>query len=134
MKVRVKTRNLPISPLKLRLVANLIRNLPVTEAKYLLAATNKKAADLIYASLSSAIANAQNNHNLPEHSLIVDEIRVDEGMRLKRYKPRAKGIAGRILRRRSHLTIMLADQKPASNQKSTSSTSKTRAVTAGRNQ
>ncbi len=114
MKVASKTRNLQISPRKLRLVANLIRGMQVTQAKHLLVSTNKKAANLVYDGLASAIANAQNNNNLRLGHLAVDEIRVDEGSRLKRYKPRAKGVAGKIIHRRSHLTIVVSDQKKES--------------------
>jgi large subunit ribosomal protein L22 len=113
MKVQAKTRQLPISARKLRLVADMVRGKDVVAAQQLLRVTHKKAADMVYSTLKSASANAENNYNLNPKTMRIDEIRVDEGSTLKRMRPRAKGASSAILHRSSHLVITLTDAKPA---------------------
>ncbi len=112
MKVQAKTRQLPISARKLRLVADMVRGKDVVAAQQLLRVTHKKAADMVYSTLKSASANAENNYNLNPKTMRIDEIRVDEGSTLKRMRPRAKGASSAILHRSSHLVITLTDAKP----------------------
>jgi large subunit ribosomal protein L22 len=99
-----------ISPQKARLVADLIRGKSVDQALELLTFSNKKAADLIKKVLESAIANAEHNEGADIDDLNVAKIFVDEGPVMKRIMPRAKGRADRILKRSSHITVVVADR------------------------
>ncbi len=99
-----------ISPQKARLVADQIRGKSVDQALELLTFSNKKAADLIKKVLESAIANAEHNEGADIDDLNVAKIFVDEGPVMKRIMPRAKGRADRILKRSSHITVVVADR------------------------
>jgi large subunit ribosomal protein L22 len=105
MIIYAKAKNLPISPQKMNLVLELIRNKDIEEAQRILDFTNKKAARLARKTLDSAVANAEHNHELRANELEVVEARADKAPTLKRWRPRAKGQADRILKRRTHLTI-----------------------------
>ena len=107
MQIKARLENFRMSPRKVRLVVNLIKNLDVIEAKAQLIFLNKKAANPILKLLNSAIANAKHNFNLPEEVLYVKNILVDEGPSLKRWLPRARGIATPILKRTTHVTLIL---------------------------
>jgi large subunit ribosomal protein L22 len=93
-----------------REVTREIQGLPVSAALDVLAFTPKKAAFLIAKTLKSAIANAENNANLKADGLVVKEAVVGEGPTLKRIMPRARGSASRILKRTSHIRIVLSDE------------------------
>jgi large subunit ribosomal protein L22 len=110
MQAFAKLRHARISPQKGRLVADQIRGLPVERALNLLTFSNKKAAVMIKKVLDSAIANAENNEGADIDDLKVKAICVDEGPRLKRIMPRAKGRADRIVKRTSHITVTVADE------------------------
>ena len=99
-----------ISPQKARLVADQIRGKPVDQALEILPFSNKKAAVLVKKVLESAIANAEHNEGADIDDLNVAKIFVDEGPIMKRIMPRAKGRADRILKRSSHITIVVADR------------------------
>ena len=99
-----------ISPQKARLVADLIRGKSVDQALEILTFSNKKAADLVKKVLESAIANAEHNEGADIDDLNVAKIFVDEGPTMKRIMPRAKGRADRILKRSSHITVVVADR------------------------
>jgi large subunit ribosomal protein L22 len=99
-----------ISPQKARLVADLIRGKSVDQALEILTFSNKKAAELVKKVLESAIANAEHNEGADIDDLNVAKIFVDEGPVMKRIMPRAKGRADRILKRSSHITIVVADR------------------------
>ena len=99
-----------ISPQKARLVADQIRGKSVDQALETLTFSTKKAADLIKKVLESAIANAEHNEGADIDDLRVAKIFVDEGPTMKRIMPRAKGRADRILKRSSHITIVVADR------------------------
>ena len=99
-----------ISPQKARLVADQIRGKSVDQALEILTFSNKKAADLIKKVLESAIANAEHNEGADIDDLSVAKIFVDEGPIMKRIMPRAKGRADRILKRSSHITVVVADR------------------------
>lgn len=98
-----------VSAQKARLVADQIRGLPVDRALNVLAFSNKKSAVLIKKLLESVIANAENNEGMDVDELKVQSINVDEGPVLKRIRARAKGRAGKIIKRMSHIQVVVAD-------------------------
>ncbi len=112
MEVRSTYKYARISPFKAREVTREIQGLPVSAALDLLTFTPKKAALLIGKTLKSAIANAENNANLKPDGLVVKEAIVGEGPTLKRIMARARGSASRILKRTSHIRIVLSDEIP----------------------
>src|ERR1700682_1957752 len=109
MEVRSIYKYARISPFKVREVTREIQGLPVSAALDILAFTPKKAAFLINKTLRSAIANAENNANLKVDGLVVKEAVVGEGPTSKRMTPRARGSGSRILKRTSHIRIVLTD-------------------------
>ncbi len=112
MEVRSIYRYARISPFKVREVTREIQGLPVSAALDILAFTPKKAAFLINKTLKSAIANAENNANLKVAGLVVKEAVVGEGPTFKRMMARARGSGSRILKRTSHIRIVLSDEIP----------------------
>ena len=110
MEVRSIYKYARISPFKVREVTREIQGLPVSAALDLLAFTPKKAAFLIGKTLKSAVANAENNANLKPDGLVVKEAIVGEGPTLKRMVARARGSGSRILKRTSHIRIVLSDE------------------------
>ena len=109
MDVTAKYRYARISPQKCRLVADQIRGQTVSNALKTLAFSRKKAARMMHKVLESAIANAENNHNADIDALKVDLIYIDEAPSLKRFHARAKGRGNRIVKRNSHITILVGD-------------------------
>ncbi len=109
MQTRAVLKYVRMSPQKARLVADQIRGLPVAEALTLLKFSKRRAAGPIRKVLESAIANAEHNDGADIDELKVVRACVDEGPTLKRWRPRAKGRAGRILKRSSHITIAVGD-------------------------
>ena len=109
MEVAAKLRAARISAQKARLVADQVRGKPVGEALNVLDFSNKKAAAIVRKVLNSAIANAENNEGADIDELKVSEIFVNEGMTMKRIRPRAKGRADRIFKRSSHITVTVSD-------------------------
>ena len=105
-----KHRHARSSAQKVRLVADLIRGKKVSQALDILTYTNKKAAVLVKKVLESAIANAEHNDGADIDDLKVTKIFVDEGPSMKRIMPRAKGRADRILKRTSHITVVVSDR------------------------
>ena len=110
MEVSAKLSTAKLSAQKARLVADQVRGKGVEEALELLTYSPKKAAVLIKKVLNSAIANAEHNEGVDIDELKVSSIYVDEGMTLKRIRPRAKGRADRILKRSCHITVKVADE------------------------
>ncbi len=98
-------RGARISAQKARLVADMVRGMPVGTASAVLEHTNKKAAHLVRKVLLSAVANAENNVGADVDELKVARIYVDEGAVMKRMHARAKGRGARILKRTSHITV-----------------------------
>jgi len=94
---------------KTRLVADQVRGLSVDKALNVLTYSPKKAAELVKKVLLSAIANAEHNEGADVDTLKVKTIFIDEGPSMKRIKPRAKGRADRIVKRTSHITVVVAD-------------------------
>jgi large subunit ribosomal protein L22 len=109
MEVRSIYKYARISPFKVREVTREIQGLPVSAALDVLAFTPKKAALLIGKTLKSAVANAENNANLKADRLVVKEAVVGEGPTFKRMMARARGSGSRILKRTSHIRIVLSD-------------------------
>lgn len=110
MEVRSVYKYARISSKKARDVAREIQGLPVSDAIDTLNFTPKKAAFLIGKTLKSAVANAENNHDLAADSLHVKEANVCEGPSFRRFKPRARGSASAIKKRTSHIYIILTDE------------------------
>lgn len=98
-----------ISAQKVRLVADLVRGMPVSKANDTLQFTNKKAAHIVRKVLLSAVANAENNHGADVDELRISSIFVDEGPMMKRMRARAKGRGTRILKRSSHITVVVGN-------------------------
>jgi len=110
MEVKSTYKYARMSAFKAREVAREIQGKPVGLALDILTFTPKKAAGLINKTLRSAIANAENNNNLDVATLTVKEAVIGEGPTLKRFRPKARGSAGRILKRTSHIFITLTDE------------------------
>ena len=109
MEAVAKLRGAPISAQKARLVADLVRGMPVEQALNMLEFSTKKAAHFVKKVLESAIANAEHNNGADVDELKVATIFVDEGITLKRIMPRAKGRADRISKRTCHITVKVAE-------------------------
>ena len=110
MQAEAKLKFARIAAQKVRLVADQIRGQHVEKALNELAFSTKKSARMIRKVLESAIANAEHNEGADIDELKVLEIAVDEGPTMKRIRPRAKGRASRILKRTSHIRIVVAEQ------------------------
>jgi large subunit ribosomal protein L22 len=110
MEVRAVAKYLRVSPSKVRLIADLVRGKKVDEALTILKFLPKKSGRLINKTLRSAVANAENTHTIDVDTLFIKSIMVDEGPKLKRWRPRAMGRATRILKRTSHITMVLAEE------------------------
>ncbi|MEJ0009434.1 MAG: 50S ribosomal protein L22 [Alphaproteobacteria bacterium] len=102
-------RNLRISPRKLNLVAQMIRGMKVADAITQLSFTHKRIALDVRKALQSAVANAENNHNLNVDSLVVKEAYVGKALVMKRFHARARGRSAQILKPFSHLTIVVRE-------------------------
>jgi large subunit ribosomal protein L22 len=106
-------RNIRVSPQKLNLVATLIRGKKVAVALADLQFSRKRIARDVRKCLESAIANAENNHDLDVDDLVVAEAHVGKGLVMKRFSPRARGRAGRIQKPFAHLTIVVRQVEAA---------------------
>ena len=111
MESRASLKHARISARKVKIVIDLIRNKPVGEALAILKLTPKGAAPIVEKLLNSAIANAENNHNMDVTKLYVSEIFANQGPTLKRIMPRAQGRAFRIRKRTSHITVVLKEKE-----------------------
>ncbi|MBE6850727.1 MAG: 50S ribosomal protein L22 [Oscillospiraceae bacterium] len=111
MEARAYLRNVRISPRKVQIVLDLIRNKPTDVALATLRLTPKAASPILEKLLKSAIANADNNHNMNKDNLYVAECFVTPGPIMKRVMPRAQGRAFRILKRTSHITMVLKEKE-----------------------
>ena len=100
-----------ISPRKVKIVLDLIRKKPVAEAAAILKHTPKSATEPIYKLVRSAAANAENNFGMDPEKLYVSECYVCPGPTLKRMMPRAKGSGDRILKRTSHITVVVKEKE-----------------------
>ena len=109
MKAHAKAKYIRQSPYKVRRVLDLVRGMPVEDARDVLTFTNRRAEETIRKVLDSAVANAEHNYALDADELFVDQAFADEGPTLKRWRPRARGRATRINKRTSHITIVVSD-------------------------
>ena len=99
--------NVRVTPRKARLVIDLIRGLGVNEALGVLANVNKAASPIVAKVVKSAASNAINNFGMDEESLYIAEVYANDGLRMKRYLPRAKGSASGLVKRTSHITVVV---------------------------
>lgn len=109
MQAHAILKNAQLSAQKCRLVADAIRGMNVEQAIEKLQYIEKKAAKIIGKVLNSAISNAEHNHGLDIDDLKVKTIMVDQAPMLKRFKARAKGRGNQILKRRSHITVVVSE-------------------------
>ena len=109
--VIARLRNLRVSPQKLNLVAQMIRGANAAKALSDLEFSTKRISQDVRKTLQSAIANAENNHGLDVDRLYVKEAYVGKALVMKRWRPRARGRAARILKPFSHLTIVVSERK-----------------------
>ena len=111
MEVSAKLSYARITPRKMRLVADLAKGLPVVKAHYQLAFVEKKGGKILDKLLTSAIANAQEKGGIDVENLYVKRVIVDAGPVMKRFMPRAMGRAFQILKRTSHITLILDEAR-----------------------
>ncbi|NJN15966.1 MAG: 50S ribosomal protein L22 [Oscillochloris sp.] len=109
MEVKAVTRYVRISPLKVRLVMDVVRGMPVDRALGTLRYMPQKAAREVARTIKSAAANAEHNFDLDPDALIVKRIYADQGPVLKRFMPRARGMANRIRKPTTHITVVVDD-------------------------
>lgn len=110
MEAKACAKYIKISPRKARRVVDLIRGMNVDDAYAVLQFTPHKGSELVENVLKSAVANAEHNYDMDTDSLYVSAAYVDEGPSMKRFKPRAMGRADGIVKRTSHITIMVAER------------------------
>jgi large subunit ribosomal protein L22 len=111
MEAKAQSKMVRISSRKVKLVIDLIRGKAVGEAIAILKLTPKAASPVVEKLVMSAVANAEHNYNMDVESLFVKEIYVGEGPTLKRFRPRAQGRATQILKRTSHITVVVAEKE-----------------------
>lgn len=109
MKTTAKLNHLRIAPRKVRLIADMIRNKKVGDAKNILNFSIKKGSLPLLKLLNSAVSNASNSFQAVPENLYVSKITVDEGRKLKRWRARARGAAGKIQKKTSSITIILEE-------------------------
>lgn len=110
MQARARVTHVRITPRKVASVIDLVRGKPVGMAVAILKNTPKSASPVVEKLVRSAAANAENNHNMNVANLYIKEIFADPGPTLKRIMPRARGSASRILKRTSHITVVLEEK------------------------
>lgn len=111
MEARATLNNVRISPRKVQIVLDLIRNQPIEKAMAILSLTPKAASPILEKLVKSAAANADNNFGMNKDSLYVAECYVTPGPIMKRIMPRSHGRAYRILKRTSHITVVLKEKE-----------------------
>ena len=111
MEARAFLPHIRISPTKIQIVVDLVRGKPVKEAISVLQYTPKRASVVVKKLVQSAAANAVQNHNMSEDDLVISKIYVGPGPTLKRFQPRQRGQGFPILKRTSHLTVVVSDGK-----------------------
>ncbi|MFZ4454396.1 50S ribosomal protein L22 [Salibacterium aidingense] len=111
MQAKAVAKQIRIAPRKARLVVDLIRGKDIGEAVGILKNTPKAASPVVEKVLNSAVANAEHNYEMEPEDLYISEIFVDEGITLKRFRPRAMGRATRINKRTSHITVVVSEKK-----------------------
>ncbi len=111
MEARAIAKYIRISPLKVHYICDEIRGKSVEEAKAILMFTPKRGAKELLKVLNSAVANAENNLNLDSDDLYVKEAYANDGPTMKRFRPKAKGMAYPILKRSSHIGVVVAERE-----------------------
>ena len=111
MEARAILRNVRIAPRKVKVVCDLIRGKSAVEANAIMMNTPKAASEILVKLLKSAVANAENNHNMDPEKLYVAEVSVSPGPIMKRIRPMSHGRAFRILKRTSHITLVLKEKE-----------------------
>lgn len=111
MEARAILRNVRIAPRKVKIVCDLIRGKSAAEANAIMMNTPKAASEILVKLLKSAVANAENNHNMDPEKLYVAEVSVSPGPIMKRIRPMSHGRAFRILKRTSHITLVLKEKE-----------------------
>ena len=111
MDVKATAKTVRVTPRKARLVLDNIRGKSVEEALAILQFTPNQAAGAIAKVVKSAAANAEHNNSMNPDDLYIKACYADEGLVMKRYMPRAKGSASQILKRTSHITVVVSDEK-----------------------
>lgn len=111
MEAKAVVKHVRISSRKVNIVNNLIRGKKVADAFAILRHTPKAASELLEKLLKSAVANAENNHNMNVDKLFVSEVYATQGPTLKRFMARAQGRGVRILKRTSHVTLVVKEKE-----------------------
>jgi len=111
MQARAEAKHVRISPRKMKPIADLVRGKNVKDAQNILKFTPRKGAEIFLKVLNSAVANAENNHHLDVETLIVKEIYANQGPTLKRWNAGSMGRANPILRRSSHVGVVVAEKE-----------------------
>ena len=111
MEARAILRNVRIAPRKVKVVCDLIRGKSAAEANAIMMNTPKAASEILVKLLKSAVANAENNHNMDPEKLYVAEVSVSPGPIITRIRPMSHGRAFRILKRTSHITLVLKEKE-----------------------
>ena len=110
MRAKAILRHCRMSPRKVQIVLDQIRNQPLEKAVAILRYSTKSAGEVVLKLVNSAAANAENNLNMDTEALVVAECFVSPGPTLKRIRPRARGSADRVLKRTSHITVVLEEK------------------------
>ncbi|MCL2150003.1 MAG: 50S ribosomal protein L22 [Dehalococcoidia bacterium] len=111
MEVKAVAKDTGVSARKLRLLIELVKNKPVAEALAILSLAPSPSAKLLIKTIKSAAANADNNFQMTPDALKITKIYADEAPTAKRFQPRARGRGDRILKRSSHITVIVAEQE-----------------------
>ncbi|GGD03428.1 50S ribosomal protein L22 [Thalassobacillus devorans] len=111
MQAKAVAKTVRIAPRKVRIVIDLIRGKNVGEAIGILNNTRRGASPVVEKVLKSAIANAEHNYELDPENLYISEAYVNEGVTMKRFRPRAMGRASQINKRTSHITVVVSEKK-----------------------
>ena len=110
IQAKASVSNVGVTPRKARLVIDLVRGKSVAEAQAILKNVNKAASPIVLKLINSAAANAVNNHGMNQDKLFVKEIYADEGIKMKRFMPRAKGRASGLVKKTSHINVVVAER------------------------
>lgn len=113
MEIKVELNNLRTAPRKVRQVIDLVRGKPAIKAQSMLSFTVNKSARNVLKLLNSAIASAKHDFQIDESNLFISKICADEGPKLKRWHPMSRGRAYTILKRTSHITLVLSEITPS---------------------
>ena len=110
IEAKASVSNVGVTPRKARLVIDLVRGKNVNEAQAILKNVNKAASPIVLKLINSAAANAVNNHGMNSDKLFVKEIYANEGLKMKRFMPRAKGRASGLVKKTSHINVVVAER------------------------